>query len=232
MSTFSQATLRCRCGAEHVVDVADSVRASARPDLRAQILDGTFHRFACPQCGAVAQVEKLFAYNDLPRRQWFTVVPAASLARRSEWLAFAERAFQAVFVERASPIVTAWAPQLTRRVVFGLASLREKLLAFDSGFDDRRVEQLKLALVEAGRLIYVAGGYCHLVAVTADELVFEWAPPGGAGTTRAVVARSAYDAVATGAERDDVPAATSLFTTPVVDMRAIYVPELAGAGES
>jgi len=231
MSTFSQATLRCRCGVEYVVDVADSVRAAARADLRAQILDGTFHRFACPQCGAVAQVDKLFAYTDFPRRQWFTVVPAASLARRSEWLALAERSFQAVFVERAAPVVTAWAPQFTRRVVFGLASLREKLLGFDAGLDDRRVEQLKVALVEAGRLIYVADGYCHLVAVTADKLVFEWAAPGDAGTSRAVVARSEYDALA-GGGRDDVPAATPLFTTPVVDMRALYVPELAGSGES
>lgn len=180
----------------------------------------------------MAQVEKVFAYTDFPRRHWFTVVPAASLSRRSEWLAFAERSFQAVFVERAAPMVTEWAPQFTRRVIFGLASLREKLLAFDAGLDDRRVEQLKVALVEAGRLIYVEGGYCHLVAVPPDELVFEWAAPGDSGTTREIVPRSEYDALVAGAEREDLPPATSLFTTPVVDMRALFIPEAAGAGES
>jgi hypothetical protein len=227
MSTFSQATLRCRCGFEHAVEVADSVHAARRPDLRAAILAGEFHCFACPACGRVAHVEKLFAYTDFPRRQWFTVAPAASLARRSEWLAFAERTFHAVFVERAAPIATEWAPEFTRRVIFGLASLREKLLAFDVGLDDRRVEQLKVALVNAGRLIYVAGGYCHLVAVTAGELVFEWAVPEDVATTRAIVARSEYDALLDNA-RDDAPLASALFTTPVVDMRVLFVAEAAG----
>lgn len=224
MSTFSPGALRCACGHERSVELADSLHVSARPDLRASILAGEFHRFACPQCGRFSTVEKLFAYTDFPRRQWFTVVPPVNLTHRSEWVAYAERSFKAVFIERAAPIVHTWAPMFTRRVIFGLASLREKLVAFDAELDDRRLEQLKVDLIEQGHVIYLPDGYYHLAAVRGAELVFEWAVPGDSGTQELVVSRSEYDALD---ESPDRTRATQLLTGPVVDLRTLYVPELA-----
>src|SRR5690606_27679577 len=123
---------------------------SLRPEVRQAILDGTFHRFVCPSCGRRNTVEKLLAYTDFPRRQWFTVVPRAALTRRSEWLRLAEDSFRATMVEHAAPIVKTWAPDMTRRVIFGLASLREKLVAFEAGLDDRWLELVKLELIYTG----------------------------------------------------------------------------------
>ncbi|MBA3540673.1 MAG: hypothetical protein H0T79_13765 [Deltaproteobacteria bacterium] len=205
------------------MDVADSLHVSARPDIRMAILAGEFHRFACPMCNRFMLVDKVFAYTDFPRNQWFTVVPAANLPDRAEWIAFAERSFRAVFVERAAPMVQTWAPRFTRRVIFGLASLREKLVAFDAGLDDRRLEQLKVDLVESGRLIYIPGGYCHLVGVTSDELTFEWAGGDDPATHEVLVPRHEYDAV-DDRTNSETPWATQLLTTPVVDMRELYVP--------
>ena len=224
MSTFSPATLRCACGHEHAVEVADSLHVSARPDLRAAILAGEFHRFACPACRRASTVEKLVAYTDFPRRQWFTVVPPVNLARRSEWVAYAERSFRAVFLERAAPIVRTWAPSFTRRVIFGLASLREKLVAFDAGLDDRTLEHLKLDLIADGRLGYTPDGYFHLSEVRGDQLVLEWGLPGDRATQELVVPRSEYDVRHAS---PDLARATALLTGPVVDLRVLHVPELA-----
>jgi hypothetical protein len=223
MSTFVPAVVRCRCGAEQRVEVADSLHVSSRPDLRAAILAGEFHRFACPSCGAFTRVDKLFAYTDFPRHQWFTVVPDAQLDHRGEWLRFAERSFRAVFVERALPMVTEWAPRFTRRVIFGMASLREKLVAFDAGLDDRRLEQLKIELVASSRLIFAPGCYCFLVSATDDELVFEWAVPEQRTTTEARISRTEYDQLVP----SDATRATELFATPIVDMRSLYIPDLS-----
>jgi hypothetical protein len=207
------------------VDLANSLHVSARPDLRAAILAGEFHRFECPACKRFTIVDKLFSYTDFTHHHWFTVVPAAKLAQRSEWVAFAERSFRQVFIERAAPIVRTWAPRFTRRVIFGLPSLREKLIAFDAGLDDRRLEQLKSDLVASGQLLYVPGGYCHLVSVD-EQLTFECASPEDPTTHKVAIPRAAYDAV-DDHEARVAPRAHALFTTPVVDMRALFVPESA-----
>jgi hypothetical protein len=227
MSRFSPATVRCRCGNDHPAEVAESLNISARPALRDAVLAGELHRFPCPACSRVNQVETVFAYTDFGRAQWFTVVPAASLARRDDWLRFAEDRFQDAFVRRAPPLVRGWAPRFTRRVVFGLASLREKLVAFDAGLDDRRLEQLKAELIEQHRLVYVPpDGYCHLARVTGDSLVFELGVPGDPSTQAAPVPRREYDAVDVA---DPTRRRQVLFDTPVVDMRVLFLPTGAHA---
>src|SRR4029079_15944705 len=62
---------------------------------------------------------------------------------------------------------------MTRRLIFGLAALREKLITFDAGLDDRVVELLKIQLLRDLRGNFAADDYFHLVAVGGAELVFE-----------------------------------------------------------
>ena len=222
MSRFVPATVRCSCGLASQVEVAESLHVSARPDLRDAVLAGELHTFRCPDCSRVSQVETLFAYTDFAREQWFIVVPAASITRRNEWLRFAEERFLDVFVRRAPPQVRGWAPRFTRRVIFGLASLREKLVAFDAGLDDRLLEQLKAELIEQRQLVYVApDGYCHLVSVSGDSLTFEIGFPGDPTTHQVPVPRSEYDALDAA---DPTRRREALFTSPVVDVRTLFVP--------
>lgn len=222
MSTFSPGTIQCECGHSFAVDVADGLHVSLRPDLREAILAGRFHRFSCPRCARVSRIEKLLAYTDFPRRQWFTVVPLAGLARRGEWLRLAEDSFHATMIERAAPMVKAWAPDMTRRVIFGLASLREKLAVFDAGLDDRVIELVKLQMIRAGQVPYAAGAYFHFVALRDWSLVFEWAWPGDAGTSELTASRAAHDELA--ARGADVHAlAFDLFTGSIADHRVYFV---------
>jgi hypothetical protein len=135
------------------------LHVSRLPQVRAAILDGTFHVFGCPGCGARARLEKLLAYTDFPRRHWMTVLPPDELLRWRAWQQFARRSFVAVTEERAAPVIRAMAPSFRPhlRIVFGLGALREKLLVFDAGLDDRVLELVKLELfVRAGLMLHPA----------------------------------------------------------------------------
>jgi hypothetical protein len=223
MSTFVPSTIACRCGARYTVEVANGLHISLRPDLRQQILDGTFHRFYCPACGMTTQIDTLIAFTDFPRRQWFTIAPSTGLPWRHQWLAVARESFQATMVEQAPEMVVGWAREMTRRLIFGLASLREKLVTADAGLDDRVVELLKIQLVRDLRDRFSAGDYFHLVAVTADELVLERTHPDGL-IRKVPVPRGMYAELAA---QPDLQRLVDLAFPDglLIDHRAMLVPE-------
>jgi len=223
MSTFVPSTIACACGERYTVEVANGLHVSQRPDVRQQILDGTFHRFFCPACGMTTMIDTLIAFTDFPRRQWFTVAPSSGLPWRRQWLAVARDSFAATMVSHAPELVAGWGREMTRRLLFGLASLREKLIAGDAGLDDRVVELLKIQLIRDLRDRFSAADYFHLVAVTDGELVFERTHPDGL-IREVPVPRSLYDALAASPE---LPELIELAFPDglIVDHRAMLVPE-------
>ena len=229
MSTFEPARIRCKCGHEQDVELANGLHISARPDIRQQILDGTFHRFTCEACSNPIQIEKLLAYTDFPKQHWFTVVPDEELPWRGERVAFAKEVFERNMVQRAASIMKELAPRMTQRVIFGLASLRDKMVCFDAGLDDRFVEALKLQLLRDLGLALDASTYLYLVEVTGNELVFEYAAPDATETKLMRIPRSMLDELAH--ERAQVEAAMpELWSEIVVDYRVILVPDASPPG--
>src|SRR5512140_1883141 len=173
MSTFVPSLIRCPCGEEYRVEVANGLHISLRPDIRRQIFDGTFHKFTCPACGMPTMVDRLLSFTDFPRRQWFTIAPSNGLPWRRKWLALADESFTAAMVEHAPPMVVGWSTEMTRRLMFGLASLREKLVIADAGLDDRVVELLKIQLIRDLRDTFSPDHYFHLTVVREAQLGFE-----------------------------------------------------------
>lgn len=159
MSRFEPAQLRCICGTEFEVTAADSLHITNMPQLREEVLRGELHVFPCPACGQRVRLDKLLAYTDFGRWQWFVVFPEAALDSWAEAAAFAERSFTQTVLERSPQVVKDWAPKLrpNLRAVFGLSALREKLLVCDASLDDRTVEALKLQLIEWYGLPYRPG---------------------------------------------------------------------------
>ncbi|HWU86450.1 MAG TPA: CpXC domain-containing protein [Kofleriaceae bacterium] len=227
MSTFVPSTIACRCGERYAVEVANGLHISLRPDVRRQILDGTFHRFFCPACGMTTQVDTLIAFTDFPRRQWFTIAPSTGMPWRRRWLAVARESFEATMVENAPEMVAGWGREMTRRLMFGLASLREKLVTADAGLDDRVVELLKIQIIRDLRDRFSAADYFHLVAVTDDELVFERTHPDGL-IRRFPVPRGMYAELAA---RPELPRLIELAFPDglLIDHRAMLVPEADAA---
>jgi len=196
VSTFVPSTIDCACGERYLVEVANGLHISARPDVRQQILDGTFHRFHCPNCGATTNVDILLSFTDFPNRQWFTVAPSTALPHRKRYLELANTSYaQTMQSPTAPPLVQQWSGEMTRRLMFGLAALREKLVAFDAGLDDRVVELLKIQLLRDLRGNFAADDYFHLVAVAGDELTFEKRHPDGM-IRKVPIPRRLYDDLA------------------------------------
>lgn len=225
MSTFSRRTVTCHCGTAFEGEVFDSLHVSRRPDVRDRILEGTFHTFPCPGCGERVVVEARLAYTDFPRKHWFTVYPRIDLRHRTEMADFAARAFRATMVDRAPELVRDWAPDMLQRVIFGLASLREKLIIFDANLDDRLIEILKLQLFRTTRrLLFHPDTFLFLSEIESDTLIFDYAPP-GKETVSLPVPRELYVDLAGRCDAllRDQPWLSDGF---VVDYRAIVTPDL------
>src|SRR5579883_2543275 len=176
MSTSRTRSITCRCGGGFDAEVFESVNVVGRPDLRDQILGGHFHRFTCASCGEPVFVESRVAYFDLSRRHWFTVFPRIDLRHRDEMVAFARSAFQDTLVERAPEMVRKWGTEMTQRAIFGLASLREKLIVLEAGLDDRLAEHLKLQLFTTGELVFHPDTFLHATQIERDQIVMDYAP--------------------------------------------------------
>jgi hypothetical protein len=200
MSIFETATGTCAaCGADAEVEVVMSVNADRRPDLRAEILAGTFQAVPCPACGARVRVEPEFAYLDLGRGQWIAVHPAADVATWPEAERAARDVFEESFGSGAPAAVRELVGDVHPRVVFGWPALQERLLCADLGLDDVTVELLKFALLSRadGGLTWHGGDELRLAGGDAETLGFDLLDGATeAPRTRFQVPRRAYDEIA------------------------------------
>jgi len=222
-------TLTCACGHTSEISVADSLHVSDAPELREAILAGTFHVFPCPACERTHPVEKLLSYTDFPRRHWFTVVPPGAMLDRAPWLAVAREGFQKNMVQNAPPLVQGWAGEMTQRLVFGLASLREKLVAFDAGLDDHVLELLKLQIIRDFQLTLSLETYLFLVEDAGKNLIFEYGAPGTDGTTIVPMPRISYEQIASRGEAANWALAPVIREDIIVDYRLLMAGKSASA---
>lgn len=132
--------VQCDCGATISANLADGVNVGRTPAIREQILAGTFHRVSCPSCKRTVTAEKSFFYTDAKRRTYIQVKPRQD---RHLWREASHGLKHAI--ERSRNVDPD--KKATVRVVFGMAELREKLIAEDLKIDDRAVELLKVALL-------------------------------------------------------------------------------------
>lgn len=215
--------MRCGvCQRVLVVPLHQAVHVGSHPELRDDVLAERLHRFPCPGCASPVTIEKMFAYTDFDRGQWFVVVSPIELPHVEEWREFAARAFHSSMAAHAEI-----AAGMTRRVVFGLASLREKLVASDAGIDDRLLELFKMQLL---REIYVSprAATCHLTRVEGDTLHFEVIEPGM--RRQATARRTELEQLAQRAD-ELVREWNTLFNGTVVDLRVLFpAPDVQAPG--
>ena len=218
MSVFRDRAIPCpHCGVVARREVALSVAAPRRPDVRAAILADTFQRWRCDACKKPQVVEGPLSYIDFDRREFIGAYPAAWLA---SWRSVEQElvaSFHSALEEFAPPLVQAIAAEgFFVRAVFGLTSLREKILAHELGIDDHALEAVKLDAERAGVVSLGAAEIC-LASATAEKLVFTL----GAGEFLDIP-RARYEAIAS----DSAWAATRAAVGPergFVDRRRLYV---------
>lgn len=168
MSLFTSTELTCPHCAEKVpFDVCASVNADRRPDLRDAILNGTFQLATCPHCSGQFHMEPQLNYLDVGRGQWIAAFPHDQIDQWATIEAAATESFGKAYGPQASAAEREVGDDLTVRVVFGWAGLREKLLAMDAKIDDVQLEQAKLVLMrELDDPPLPIGAELRLVAVT------------------------------------------------------------------
>jgi hypothetical protein len=179
MSVFRYETIDCpACATPVEFELVLSVNADRRPDLRAEIVAGSFQRRACPSCGTEFRVDPEFTYMDLGHGQYIGVWP---VAKRGDWKACGAKTaetFEAALGSGASPEARKLGAKLEPRAVFGFPALVEKIIAKEAGIDDRTLELAKVMALRHGGETPVPGRReLRLVEAGAEEVVLAWVRP-------------------------------------------------------
>lgn len=199
MSFFQTEKVACpSCGNDVEFDVVYSVNAVARRDLRSAILDESFQRETCSECGHSFRIDPEFTYLDARQKQWILARPFAD---RQEWPdveEYARKFYDEAFGPTAPPASQQIGQGMHCRIAFGWNALREKLVANDLKLDDVTLELLKLALIQTSQKPPLSDeAELRLVNANDKNLLFTWYE---AETGRVLetlqVAREAYDQIA------------------------------------
>lgn len=148
MSTLYPEYIYCpHCNHAQELPIARSINGRRSPQYREAILEGTFQTFLCGACQKSYQVDKPFIYIDDHRQDWIGVFP---LTTESDWHDLEQiprHAFEAACGANTPVIAQKIGQGMKIRTVFGLTALREKILCFQAGLDDKFLELLKFRLM-------------------------------------------------------------------------------------
>lgn len=180
MSTEIKKEVTCPgCGAKVPARMWSGINAEVNPNLRQSVLDETLFDWRCPQCGYEAVLAYPCLYHDKGRRFMIYILPGEPDAGKAAGIA-------------------AQFPQLRgvrKRVTGSLATLKEKILLFEDGLDDRAAELVKLLLEmvlarRTGRRVE-QGFYCSSDEA-ADRIGFSFFLEGVEDPVRRVTSFAAY----------------------------------------
>jgi hypothetical protein len=172
MSIWVDVRIDCRgCGATFVGRTVNGLNLTRNPDIRDSIMQQRFNLFTCPSCEGAVLLERPFLYTDLDseRLHFLSVKPAGQLPA---WRV-AERDVADLYhfhIENEPTKLLFTPAHLARfkvRLVYGYEYLREKLLLWDAGLDDRLFEILKMHLLKL-RPELVRQGYSRLIVEGLD----------------------------------------------------------------
>jgi hypothetical protein len=123
------------------VRVLKGMHITRLPEQRAAILRGDLQRAQCAACGVGFRYEAQSIYTDFSRYEYVAVEPPQGgdwRALRAHHIGVFDRTFQ-----MGPAVASDLAGGVCPRLVFGLGALREKLLCWDAGLDDRVLELCK-----------------------------------------------------------------------------------------
>lgn len=162
MSTEIRKEVCCPdCGAKTTARMWSGINAEVNPNLRLSVLDESLFDWRCPQCGYEAMLAYPCLYHDKGRRFMIYILPGKPDPAKAAGIG-------------------AQFPQLRgvrKRVTGSLATLKEKILLFEDGLDDRAAELVKLLLamvLERGKGKRVEQGFYCSSDEAADRIGFSF----------------------------------------------------------
>jgi hypothetical protein len=226
MSQFAHTTVVCPgCGQPVAFEAVNSVNADRAPALRAEIVAGTFQRMRCTACAAEFRLEPSFNYVEHGRALWIVVRPATRVTAWPDEEAAAAQLFEQVYGAGGSPYLRQLGATLRRRLVFGWAALREKLVCDDHGLDDLTLELCKAAVLGVSASAPVGlGAELRLVGVEADVLHLAWQRSDDEEIGESLrVRRPAYDEIAADADGEWAALRAQIGAGAFVDLYRLLV---------
>jgi hypothetical protein len=189
VSTFAPAQVTCPgCGHVQEESLATSLNVTRTPGWKSVVLDGSFQQVRCASCGRRWEAVEPFVYIDFTLRLYVGVFPITDEDTWWDHEAAPADAFVRNLGWAAPPVARPIGEGFVVRTAFGLAALREKVVAHDAGLDDVALEALKLRLLLTREdLGFGLEARPRLTRVEDQRLVFEAA----AGVVE--VDRAAYD---------------------------------------
>lgn len=139
MAEVSTQMITCPgCGKEMKVDIWESVNMPYDSDQKESIMKNTFFNVVCEHCGVKNTISYKCEYNDIDKRYYIRLMPKVDGDVYKELQEYNERLKKdkALYFARSG---------FVQRMVCDSNELREKILIFDEGYDDRYIELMKLA---------------------------------------------------------------------------------------
>lgn len=139
MSKANVYNLNCpRCGTENQVTVWDSVNVTLDPDLKEQVMKGELFEHRCPACAFTGGIAHPCLYHDMDRNLLIYLIPPQGDGGNGDLASMGADSFPAEMVVG-----------YTMRRVATADRLREKIMIFDLGLDDRVIELCKWRLMQS-----------------------------------------------------------------------------------
>ena len=140
---MAQAEVTCpKCGKTHKVDTKETINITLAPQLKEQIMSGTFFRYLCTDCGEAIYTLYPCMYHDMDRKLLIYVLPGCS-SNAPEQMEPANEAARKIGIDPMDPGSVLLGNRYVKRVVGDINGLIEKIKIDDSGLDDRIIEICK-----------------------------------------------------------------------------------------
>lgn len=128
-----------KCGKESEFTVWDSVNVQISPDMKNSIMNGDAFLFKCPECGNEVHIFYTMLYHDMNKKLMIYLLPddEKEIKTAAEFMK-----------ESCTADMGLGLPDITKgysyRIVTSPTELQERICIFDSGYDDRVIEIMKV----------------------------------------------------------------------------------------
>ena len=133
-----------KCGVSFEKDLPTAIFAD-KPE-RNEILEGKFGEMTCPECGMAFILNYRFAYTDESKS--FMIINDPDFIDKKARLAFST-SLGLIGLDRKNELY-----KHRLRITYDYPSLKEKILIFEKGLDDRVIELMKYFLVHSDDFAY------------------------------------------------------------------------------
>lgn len=148
------------CNTEIEVEMRPRLEMPYDQEFKQQIMDGMFFRNKCPGCGRLIPAIYNFEYNDLESRYLIWVLPRIGEEEKKRIIDFNQ------LLQTDNRLRLAQGGYRYRLVMTDM-ELREKVLIFDEGLDDRFIEAMKVIYVPV--IMEKVGNDCKVVGIFFDK---------------------------------------------------------------